>query len=423
METIVKNKKTYKIHFIKTKDFKNIEIRVSFRNEIKKEEITIRNFLLSMLTFSTKTYPTKRDLTIRCQELYGTNVGAGSIRIGREEISYFVLTALREKYTEKGNIKACIELLGDIIFNPNVEKLKFDKESFSIVKDNIETEIKSFKENTSSYSMARLFENMDENMPYAYRTVGYLEDLEKINEENLYTYYKKFIRDNLVDIYVIGDVDTDKVEEVIEENFKFYKLNNEINPYLEEPTMSRKIKTIKEKEDISQSKLAIACKYKELNDFDLKYTLTLYNIILGVSTDSKLFRIVREKHSLAYYVYSRTSKSDHLLLISSGIEASNFNQTVQLIKDLMKDMEKGNFTTKDMEKAITFFTASLEQLEDNQYQILQNYVSMQMLGLDSIEERKKKIREVTKEDIMRVAKCIKMDAIYLLEGKANVKED
>ena len=76
-----------------------------------------------------------------------------------------------------------------------------------------------------------------------------------------------------------------------------------------------------------------------------------------------------------------------------------------------------------MEKAITFFIASLEQLEDNQYQILQNYVSMQMLGLDSIEERKKKIREVTKEDIMRVAKCIKMDTIYLLEGKANVKED
>lgn len=417
MEAIEKNKKTYTLHFIKTNKFKNIQIRISFRSKIKKEEITIRNFLVSMLAFSTKKYKTKRDLMIRSQELYGVNIASKNMRLGNYMISTFNLSTLEEKYTEKGNLGECIELLSEMIFHPNVEKLSFDQESFDVVRNNIETEIKSFKENTESYSIMRMFENMDSKAPFSYRMIGYYEDFEKITPENLYTYYKDFIRNNIIDIYVIGDFDNNQMESLIEKNFKFYNLHTQINPYLEVPKIRRREQKIIETEELSQSKLAIGCRYEPLEEFDLKYTLTLYNLILGVSTNSKLFTVVREKNSLAYYIYSRLSKLDHILLIASGIEAGDFEKTLHLIKEQMEAMKKGNFSEEDMQKAITLFTSSLEQLEDNQYEILENYVSMQLLGIDTIEIRKEKIKEVTKEDLIKIAKKIKIDTIYLLKGE------
>lgn len=422
METIVKDKKTYKLHFIKTDKFKNVQIRVSFRNKIKKEEITIRNFLVSMLTFSTKKYKTKRELMLKSQDLYGVDISSKNTRLGNYMVSTFTLSTLEEKYTEKGNLDKCVQLLAEILFNPNVEKLKFDKESFSIIKENIETEIKSFKENTSAYSITRMFENMDIDAPFSYRMVGYYDDFKKITEENLYTYYKEFMRNNIIDIYVIGNFDTLEMENLISENFKFYHLNKEINPYLEKSKMPKKVNKIVEADDLSQSKLAIGCRYEDMDDFDLKYTLTLYNLILGVSTDSKLFTIVREKHSLAYYIYSRISKLDSILLIASGIESINFEKTLKLVKEQMDAMKKGEFSEEDMNKAVTFFIAALEQLEDNQYEILENYVSMQLLGIDDINTRKEKIKEVSKEDIKRIAKKVKIDTVYLLKGEKNNEE-
>ena len=46
------------------------------------------------------------------------------------------------------------------------------------------------------------------------------------------------------------------------------------------------------------------------------------------------------------------------------------------------------------------------------------YVSKEYLDLDLLEERKKEIEKVTKEDIIKFSKKIHMDTIYLLEGEA-----
>ena len=41
---------------------------------------------------------------------------------------------------------------------------------------------------------------------------------------------------------------------------------------------------------------------------------------------------------------------------------------------------------------------------------------MELLGLDDIELRRKKMNEVNAEEIVKVAKKIKLDTIYCLEG-------
>ena len=44
-----------------------------------------------------------------------------------------------------------------------------------------------------------------------------------------------------------------------------------------------------------------------------------------------------------------------------------------------------------------------------------------LIGVDPVDIRKKKMMEVTKEDIIRVSKKVHLNTIYLLEGEKDEK--
>ena len=142
-------------------------------------------------------------------------------------------------------------------------------------------------------------------------------------------------------------------------------------------------------------------------------------MILGGNSESKFFQIIREKHSLAYYVYSSLNKLDSLLIIKAGISSENFDQTVKLVKKLMKDMVKGNFKDEHINIVKENYISLLKEIEDNENAIIETYLAKDLLNLGDIEERKREVMKVTKEDIVNVAKKIKIDTIFLLEGVEN----
>lgn len=411
---------SFNLHMIKTNRFKTVNVQVIFSNKIKKEDITKRNFLSDMLTYSSLKYPTKKDISIASQDLYAANVYATSYRLGNYYNTDINLYFLNEKYSEENMTEKSMEFLSEIIFNPNVKDNKFDSSSFNIIKNNMRIQIESIKEDTRKYSMIKMLENMDKNAAYSYHGFGYVEDLEKITEENLYEYYKEFIKNSNIEIFVIGDIDFNKIEKIVKDKFKFnvYKKRKD-NPIIVHDKVRNKVKTVVEEDKINQSKLTIGCKISDLTEFEKNYVLTLYNIILGGGSESLLFQNVREKNSLCYYVSSSSNKVDNLIIISSGIAKENFKKTLTLIKKEMKNIEKGNFPDEMVEIAKTRYNSILDEMNDYPNQIISSYYAKEILGVDLPEVRKKKIMEVTKEDIMAISKKIKMDTIYLLGGIEN----
>jgi len=408
---------SYNLHLIKTNRFKTMTVRVCLRDKIVKEEITLRNFLSSFLTYSTDTYKTKRELVKHAQDLYAVNVYTKTYRSGSFNMVNFFLSSLNEKYTEEGMLEKGIEFLSDVIFHPNFNDYDKYKEAYDILYKNFETNIKGLKENPALYSSVRMLEEMDKDMPYTYREHGYLEDLEKVNLDNLKEYYHKLINNSLVDIYVIGDFDEENMITLLKKymNFDTFK-RPKISQIIYHENLPKRSKTIKEQIEGNQSKLSIGCKIDSLSEYQLNYVLTLYNMILGGTSESKFFRIIREENSLAYYVYSSLNKLDHLMLIRAGISKENFDKTIKLVKKLMKDMASGNFTDNDIEFAKSNYNSLLKEIEDNENAIIETYLAKDLLNLGDIEERKKEILKVTKEDIIEVAKKVKIDTIYLLEG-------
>ena len=407
----------FNIHLITTDRFKTVNIRLCFRDDINKDEITLRNMLTSFLTYSTDNYPTKRDMVLKAQDLYGVNVYTKSYRSGRFNMMNFCMSLLNEKYTEKGMLEESIKFLSDVVFKPNFYKEDEYNQAFKFLYNNMETSMKGIKENPTTYSVIRMLEEMDKDMPYSYRDFGYIEDLDKLTKENMIRYYEKMIKNSLIDIYVIGNVEEKEIVELLKKYFNFTTFKRPKNKQLiEHKKLPSRTKIIKETENSNQSKLSIGCKIDKLTEFERNYCLTLYNMILGGNSESKFFQIIREKNSLAYYVYSSLNKLDSLMIIKAGISKENFDKTLKLIKKLMKEMENGKFTDENIEIAKENYISLLKEIEDNENAIIETYLAKDLLNLGDIEERKKEIMKVTKEDIIKVAKKIKMDTVFMLEG-------
>ncbi|MDD6879725.1 MAG: hypothetical protein PUD59_05870, partial [bacterium] len=153
MQYYLEENLSYKLHLIKTKKFKTISIKIIFSNKAKKEEITIKNFLSDILTFSTKEYKTRKELQIKQQDLYAMDIFSSCYRLGKLYNMDISASFLNDRYTEKGNFEECIKLLKEIIFNPNVENNMFDENSFNIVSRMTLNQINSVKEDTRKLSL------------------------------------------------------------------------------------------------------------------------------------------------------------------------------------------------------------------------------------------------------------------------------
>lgn len=408
---------TYKLHMIKTDKFKTIRVKVSFRRPIKKSEVTIRNILCNVLSQSTKNHKTKRELIIKSQDLYATTISSSNTRIGNFINTDVSMIVLNDKYTEVGNYERALEFLKEVIYNPNVEDNKFSEDALDIVKAQAKTSLETIKEDASYYSVIRLLETMDSEGPTTCRMTGYIEDLDSINTSNLYKYYKSMIEKDLMDIFVVGNIDFEETEEVMKSYFPIKTFKKRKAKYLVDSVKPRRRKQfITETLENNQSKLAIGCRMVGLTDYERNYPLTLYNIILGSGTDSKLFREVREKHSLCYTISSVPNKLDNILLIREGVDRKNIKKSVSLIEDQMNLMKKGKFTDSDINIAKEYFQTALDSVVESEASMIENYFMMDLMGLDDIDVRRRKMNEVSKSDIIKVAKKIKMDTVFCIEG-------
>ena len=423
MEYVKKDLGSYRLHMIKTSKFKTIRVKVSFRRPIVKEEITMRNILTDILVQTSNKYKTKRDLAIKAQDLYAASVSSGNTIIGNYINSDIILSVLNDKYTEEGNFSTAVDFLHDLIYDPNIENGMFSEEQLNIIKTRTKTSLESLKEDSSHYSLIRLLEVMDKNSPMSYRTVGYSEDLEKIDSKNLYDYYLDILKKDLMDIFVIGDIDFDEIENLIRNKFevKTFKKCRE-KYYLDEVKPKSRKKVIIESDENNQSKLAIGARLNNLTMYERNYPLTLYNIILGGGEDSKLFRNVREKNSLCYYINSVPQKLDGILIVRAGIDKKNIKKTVSLVEKEMNAIKHGKITENDLNMAKEFFNTAIDSLLESQLSILDHYYMMEILETDDIETRLKKMNAVKLSEVIKVAKKIKIDTVYCLEGINNERD-
>jgi predicted Zn-dependent peptidase len=291
------------LHTIKTNKFKTNLVAVFLTLPLKRENVTKEALVSAVLRRGSKNYTTSEEISIALEEMYGASFDCGIEKMGDTHILKFYIEALNEDFLPQKEeiLKTSINMLFDIVFNPLTQNCAFTEKYVEMEKENLKQIIESKKDNKARYALERCVEEMYKNIPFGLYKYGYIEDLNDINEKDLYEVYTNIIKTAKIDIFVSGKVESEEIKNIISKNEQINKLAERTTNFIknEPPKEVTKPKEITEKMDITQGKLIYGLSVKT-NNVQQQYSAIVYNAILGGGANSKLFQNVREKASLAY---------------------------------------------------------------------------------------------------------------------------
>ena len=405
-------------HQIETNKFKTDLFATFLTVPLKRETVTKNALLAAVLRRGTKELPSQELISKELEEMYGASFDCGIEKSGDYHTFKFYLETINNSYLpENENLsKKGLELLLSIVFNPYIENEAFKEEYLQGEKENLKQIIEGKIDNKALYALDRCIEEMYKDKPYGLYKYGYIEDIEKISAKELYEYYLEVIKECKIDIFASGE-NIEELQKTIKENKYLQKLEQrKLQTIKEEPKQEvKELKIVKESMDVTQGKLImgldVLAKAKNVT-----YITMVYNTILGVGANSKLFQNVREKASLAYTCGSNFVKRKQIILIRAGIEIENYEKAVNIINEQLEDMKKGNFTEEDFESAKNLIYATINNIEEEQDTEISYYFGQELSGNNvTIEEYKDRIKNVTKEEVIEVAQNIKPNIIYFLK--------
>lgn len=408
--------KNVKLTLIPESKFKTNLISVYIQRKLDRNEVTKNALLPGILKSGCNKYKTLGQLTDREEELYGSYLHAGASKRGESQVLGFSILSVNEKYLDEKILGQCIEFLNEIINNPLVIDGGFNEEYLNIEKEILKDSIMSIINDKGNYAMKRTNEIMFEGEPYSINGKGYIEDLDTIDRVGLYEHYKEVLKTSPIEIMIEGEFEETEVVELIKEKFQFDRGNIIDIPKEEYYKEVDKVKEVKETMDIAQGKLVMGyrCNVDYLDE-EKYYSLLLGSRILGGGADSKLFINVREKESLCYTIYSTIQKSKSTMMVCSGIEAQNYEKTVNLVKEQVQKLKDGDITETEIANAKIAFINSLNSLNDEIGRLSDFYFSQSIAKNKSdLDEIKNMINKSTKEDIVEAVKNIELDTIYFL---------
>ncbi len=421
MADIVKREiqKNINLYYIHDAKYKTVSMSLFLHRRLDRSEATKNALLAKVLRRGTEKYPAINKLNQYAEELYGTLIDVNITKKAYAQSIVASVNYLAEAYLSEDISSRAVELMLDLIFKPYVKAYAFDSEIVSGEKQNLRDDIESLVNDKRSYANFRCIEEMCKGEDTAIFEFGYLDDIDNIDENNLYTHYRNIAFSSPIDIFAVGDMDIDKTEKYIKDYLSAYKFD--IMPIPPIKNTHKKVTDVKYTEDsfdVAQGKLAIGLRTGISIEDDLYYALLTANSIFGGGAHSRLFNTVREKMSLCYYAGSKLDKFRAIMLISSGIEFENFDKAKDEILRQLRNISEGDFTDEEFNVSKSYIINSYMSYKDSPY-LMKDYYSGHCFSdnHDTLDEAIAKVRAVTRDDVVNAFSHVEPDTVYFLKGR------
>lgn len=407
------------LYYIPDTKYKTVSASAYLNRKLKKSEATTNALISKLLTHGTESHPDMYKLSIYADELYGTLYDVNITKKAYVQSIVSSVNFLADEYTDEQIAKQSMTLMLDMLFKPHLENGLFPEDAVKIEKQNLKDDIEGLINDKRSYANFRCIEEMckgDENSIFEF---GYLEDLDKIDVKSVSEHYKDIITKSSLDIFVVGSVDLDEFCGFLKDYFGGYNFNVEAIESV--GGIVKKTDNVNYAEDVfdvAQGKLAMGFTTDITVDDNRYYGLLLANSIYGSGAHSRLFNTVREEMSLCYYASSMLDKFRAVMLVSSGIEFSNYEKAKTEIEKQLANIANGDFTDEELNVAKSFIINSYLSYKDSAYAMKEYYRSQCFCSnKDSIDEAVEKVTKLGREDVINALSDIKLNTVYFLKGK------
>lgn len=345
---------------------------------------------------------------------YGMSFSVNADKAGELESLSFSFSFLDNAFAIEGEDirKACFDLFRELVFNPLVADGGFKADYVAQEKTNLSDRIDAVFNDKRQYALERCRSIMCENEQYGISAMGTKEYLNSFDEKSLYRFFCKMLQESLVVFSYIGK----EKGAFLEELAGSFSPRNGVIPKTDVIFSCDTPREISEPMDLNQSKMNIGFRLGEYA-FKNGAACRLFNVLYGGSASSKLFMNVREKLSLCYYCSSAIDRLKNVMFVISGVEADRFEDARDEVMAQLKAVADGDFTDEEFENAKNYLIDSIRGAYDSQSLLASILLYGTLRGeLKTPEEDMAEISNVTRSEVISVAKGISLDTVYLLKG-------
>ena len=367
-------------------------VRVGSRFE-REKEAGISHFLEHLVFKGSKKRPSARQIAEEVDAL-GGEFNAST---AKEWTSFYIKA--RAKVLDKA-----FDVLSDMVLNPLLKADDIERERGVILEE------MAMYEDTPMAKISDYFENLIfKGNSLARDIIGSRKTVKQISRDDFVRYRKRHYGSNNMLITVAGGLKKDKALALAE---KYFSELGKINPAKPQKAKinQKKPRVLLISKKNEQAHLILGFPAGSMASQD-RFSEAILCAIMGQGMSSRLFSEVREKRGLAYAVKSSVERyvDSGYLATYAGVEVKRIDEAIKVIIEEHEKMAQGkSLTEKELKKAKEFTKGHLAlSLEDTRS--VNSFFGIRQLLLGQIETPSEvfaKIDQVSKEDVLRVAKKI-----------------
>lgn len=302
-------------------------------------------------------------------------------------------------------IEEIVKILSDMLQNSSFPIKEIIKE-----KEVILSEIRTSRDDLEEYSFKRINEVAYINSPLKHETTGDEKTIKRFTQEELINFYETFYVPNNCYISIVSPYEHEFIKDLVWEYFNNWSFKEIIRP---EVIVENNIAGIEVtyKKNIEQSTIIYLYTFHNITKQG-EVALKVLNHKFGESSNSILFRELREDKGLAYDVYTHLDLTNKVktLYIYTAVGEENIYKAIDTIdqciskiksEEIIFDENTINLMKKVLNTAVAF---TLEDSTD-----IGNYVLHQLIEDEYIlqfVQDMEKLESIKNEDIYDIARTV-----------------
>jgi zinc protease len=348
-------------------------------------------------------------------DFMGSEVGVGASR----DYATASFTSLK-KYEDQ-----TLGLLAEILTQPGLRPADIERKRAEQV-----ASIKAQEEQPGYVAEVTFTQKLYGNSPYGHPSEGYAETVEKLTAADVTGFYHEFYKTGGAVIAVAGDVSADEIKGKLEKQLAGLQGTVAAQTEPAPPTVAQGLHLDLINRNVAQANIVLGFGGVARSDPDF-YKLQVMNYILGGGGfASRLMREVRSKYGLAYSIGSGFDAAKFPGSFRAILQTKNqsANEAIKQVLQQIREMQEQPVTQDEIDSAKKYLVGSFPLKFDRLSSIAGFMLQIELygLGLDYADRYPKLIDQVTREDVLAVAKkYLHPDAAILVvvanQNEAGVK--
>ena len=432
--------KNLTLRMCQTQKFKTETLSLSAVVPICEQKPYMTSLLLSVLLRGTESYPDISALNRRLDYLFGTELSVRNFYRGDAQVFGLCANVLGKEYlpddAPERDTLLCdvVKIMREVFFFPTLD------ENGLLCAKYVESEkqlhcdaIRAKKNHPQSYATDACRKLMFDTEPCGIPLYGTEEEIMAVTPEELTAYWKELYKNLSLHAFYVGATDTDSVVDALTKGLGMENVSAEPIEKNTPAIPLTDVASIKCREGeqrvcedlpVQQSALVIGLRTPAAVQDEDFFAVALYNELLGSSSPvSKLFINVREKLGLCYSCFSTYNAYKAALTVCCSLEDDRREEAEAEIRRQLDSLALGDISDAEWQAAQKSMANAYRQLSDSPAAMEVYYLGRALAGVSvSPEQASARIASLTKEDVVRVAKQMRIDTVFVLHPTGEGKE-